>query len=99
MWSDPVTLGGGMTMLKRGLPDAASALKAPIDSQKAGIQVIATAPYRNVVRMHLLIFFFAFASAMGLDSFGVYAVVFAVYFFPWRTLFRRPGSTVPTATP
>ena len=42
------------------------------------------APYRNVVRMHLLIFFFAFASAASLDNVAIYAVVYAVYFFPWR---------------
>lgn len=46
------------------------------------------APYRNVVRMHVLIFFFALAHAARLDSFAVYAVVYAVYFFPWR-LVRR----------
>ncbi|MBS0662008.1 MAG: hypothetical protein JSR48_02000 [Verrucomicrobia bacterium] len=44
------------------------------------------APYKNVVRLHLLIFFFAFASFMKVDSFAVYAVVYAVYFFPWRVL-------------
>jgi hypothetical protein len=76
-----------------------TAWTAPLDFRQRGGQDVMSAPYRNVVRMHLLIFFFAFAGAMGLDSFGVYAVVFAVYFFPWRTLFRRPGSTVPTATP
>jgi hypothetical protein len=42
------------------------------------------APYRNVVRMHLLIFFFAFAHFAKIDNFAVYAVVYAVYFFPWR---------------
>ena len=42
------------------------------------------APYRNVVRMHGLIFFFAFAHFARLDGFLVYAVVYAVYFFPWR---------------
>jgi hypothetical protein len=47
------------------------------------------APYRNVVRMHLLIFFFAFAHAVRLDNFAVYAVVYAVYFFPWRLVRRR----------
>jgi hypothetical protein len=47
------------------------------------------APYRNVVRMHLLIFFFAFAYFARLDSFAVYAVVYAVYFFPWRLMRRR----------
>ena len=46
-------------------------------------------PYRNVIRMHLLIFFFAFASFTHLDNFAVYAAVYAVYFFPWR-LVRRP---------
>ncbi len=46
------------------------------------------APYRNVIRMHLLIFFFAFVHSVGLESFAVYAVVYAVYFFPWRLLGR-----------
>jgi hypothetical protein len=46
------------------------------------------APYRNVVRLHLLIFFFAFAHFAELDSFLVYAVVYAVYFFPWRLIKR-----------
>ncbi|MDO8544323.1 MAG: DUF6498-containing protein [Opitutaceae bacterium] len=48
-----------------------------------------TAPYRNVIRMHLLIFFFAFAHFARLEQFAVYAVVFAVYFFPWRVLRRK----------
>lgn len=41
-------------------------------------------PYRNVIRMHLLIFFFVLAHILSLDNFAVYAVVYAVYFFPWR---------------
>ena len=41
-------------------------------------------PYLNVVRMHLLIFFFAFCFMMKIDSFYVYAVVYSVYFFPWK---------------
>jgi hypothetical protein len=48
------------------------------------------APYRNVIRMHLLIFFFAFAHFARLENFAVYAVVSAGYFFPWRLL--RTGS-------
>ncbi len=44
------------------------------------------APYINVVRMHLLIFFFAAAHFANIDSFLVYATVYAVYFFPWRVL-------------
>lgn len=46
------------------------------------------APYQNVIRMHLLIFFFAGAAFAKLDHFAVYAVVYAVYFFPWRLLKR-----------
>ena len=49
------------------------------------------APYRNVVRLHLLIFFFAFAHFAKLDNFLVYAVVYAVYFFPWRLVKRDKG--------
>ncbi len=44
----------------------------------------ALSAYANVVRMHLLIFFFAFTTAVGLDGFLVYAVVYAAYFWPWR---------------
>jgi hypothetical protein len=45
--------------------------------------------------MHLLIFFFAFAHFARLESFAVYAVVYAVYFFPWR-LVRRGAAPEPT---
>jgi len=48
-------------------------------------------PYRNVVRMHMLIFFFFLAHFARLENFAVYAVVYAVYFFPWR-LVRRPAT-------
>jgi len=48
-------------------------------------------PYKNVIRMHLLIFFFAFIHLAKLDGFLVYAVVYAVYFFPWRLLGSRAG--------
>ena len=52
-------------------------------------------PYRNVIRMHFLIFFFFFVHFARLENFAVYAVVYAVYFFPWR-LVRRPQ---PVAVP
>jgi hypothetical protein len=54
-------------------------------------------PYLKVVRMHLLIFFFAFAHFAGLDNFAVYAVVYAVYFFPWRLLSRRTAAAETSA--
>jgi hypothetical protein len=47
-------------------------------------------PYRNVIRMHVLIFFFAFAHFAKLENFFVYAIVYAAYFFPWRLL-KRPS--------
>lgn len=49
------------------------------------------APYRNVIRMHMLIFFFFFAHLAKLENFAVYTVVYTVYFFPWR-LVRRSGT-------
>ena len=51
------------------------------------------APYRNVVRLHLLIFFFAFAHFAKLENFLVYAVVYAAYFFPWRLVKRDQPAT------
>jgi len=56
----------------------AEALKSPL-----------MAPYRNVVRLHLLIFFFVGAHLLRLDNFAVYAVVYATYFFPWRLVKAR----------
>ena len=43
-------------------------------------------PYVNVVRMPLLIFFFAFTHTLSPDSFLIYATVYTVYFFPWQEL-------------
>jgi len=65
-------------------PLAIAARKAA-NARKPGAMM---APYRNVMRMHGLIFFFAFAHFARLDSFLVYATVYGVYFFPWR-LMRR----------
>jgi hypothetical protein len=55
------------------------------------------APYRNVIRMHLLIFFFAFAHFAHLENFAVYAVVYFAYFFPWRLLQRTKAPATGTA--
>jgi hypothetical protein len=55
-------------------------------------------PYRKVMRMHGLIFFFGIAHFAGADNFAVYAVVYAVYFFPWRLVKRPPApATLPAA--
>ena len=45
-------------------------------------------PYLNVIRMHLLIFVFAFASAARLDQRWLYLVVLFFYFFPFREIKR-----------
>ena len=55
-------------------------------------------PYINVVRMHLLIFFFAFSATMALPTTAVMIVVYAVYFFPWSECFTRQAETAPDQT-
>ncbi|MSU24716.1 MAG: hypothetical protein EXS32_12955 [Opitutus sp.] len=45
-------------------------------------------PYKNVIRMHLLMIFFGVAHFSKFESFTAYAIVYAVYFFPWRLLRR-----------
>lgn len=56
-------------------------------------------PYINVVRMHLLIFFFAFTHFLKLDSFLIYVVVSLVYFFPWSEVRKsRPSNKPADAT-
>jgi len=64
----------------------------------AGVPDPFFAPYKNVIRLHLLIFFFAFAKLIGLDSFPVYALVYAVYFFPWHAVRQTsaPSSQEPS---
>lgn len=46
-------------------------------------------PYINVIRMHLLIFFFVGCHWLKADSFIVFVVVYCVYFFP-REIIRNP---------
>ncbi len=68
-------------------PEAGSRRDPPASAQER-VRNALFGPYLNVVRMHLLIFFFAFCHILKLDSFLVYAVVYAVYFFPWGALAR-----------
>ena len=72
-------------------PTLVAVMSSASKAQASGAML---APYRNVIRMHLLIFFFAFAHFAGLDSFAVYAVVYAVYFFPWRLVRRAEVGAV-----
>lgn len=65
---------------------------APVPGRRRGAREAVAGsmgrPYLNVVRMHLLIFFFAFCDYLQLDSFPVFAVVYFVYFFPWNEVPR-----------
>ena len=74
--------------LEPGVSLAAAVASKSGKSRKA--QSLMWEPYRNVMRLHMLIFFFFFAHFAGLENFVVYAVVYAAYFFPWR-LVRRPA--------
>ena len=65
---------------------AAIAARKAANARKGGAML---APYRNVLRMHFLIFFFAFAHFTNLDNVFVYTVVYAAYFFPWRLLKKQ----------
>lgn len=56
-------------------------------------------PYKNVIRMHLLIFFFFGAHLLGFDNFVVFVVVYSLYFFPWKKLAKREGGAKSTQSP
>jgi hypothetical protein len=73
-------------------PDASVTAEAIAKRKARGDTMLL--PYKNVIRMHLLIFFFFFAHLLKLENFLVYAVVYAVYFFPWRLL-KKNGESVP----
>ena len=51
------------------------------------------APYASVIRLHLLLFFFAAMYFVGLDGIVVYAIVYTVYFWPWRPTFSMAPAT------
>jgi hypothetical protein len=78
----PLSLGGDSSLV---------GLVGSVAGKRAKARDLMWEPYRNVARMHMLIFFFFFAHFAKLENFAVYAVVYAVYFFPWR-LVRRPGT-------
>jgi hypothetical protein len=74
-----------------GTSRAKDAVKSGLGSQKP-LQDSFTRPYLNVIRMHILIFFFAISHALKVDSFFVYAVVYSVYFFPWNAFQKESNS-------
>jgi len=46
--------------------------------------------------MHLLIFVFAGTHALDIDSFAIFTIVYAAYFFPWSIFRRNPPTGVIT---
>ncbi|MEK9135968.1 MAG: hypothetical protein AAB393_02495 [Bacteroidota bacterium] len=62
------------------------------------------AVYKNVLKLHLLMFILMILFAIGLESFPAYAIVFLIFFLPasvWKALFnfqadrQRTGSGSP----
>lgn len=47
------------------------------------------APYKNVIKIHLLIFALAGLKAANIKGFTLYAVVFTFFFFPFGKLFKK----------
>jgi hypothetical protein len=72
-----------------------AAIVASVAGKPAKARSLMWEPYRNVARMHMLIFFFFFAHFAKLENFAVYAVVYAVYFFPWRLVRRSTVEPIP----
>lgn len=84
-WFLPAALLSERAVFRTGVPAGAEP-GTPQELRRAADSL--GAPYKRVVRLHLLIFFFAGAAWAGLDGFPVYVVVYAVYFFPWHLLRR-----------
>lgn len=49
--------------------------------------------YRNVAKLHFLIIALGFTHIAGFDDFGVFAAVYAAYFFPWGAAYQRLRNT------
>lgn len=53
-------------------------------------------PYKAVLRMHLMIFVFAFLNTIHADNFFVYAIILLVYFMPWAAFKKKRSETPAT---
>ena len=56
-----------------------------------------TGPYLQVMRMHVVIIAFGAVHAARRESFAVFAVIYALYFFPWWLLRRGSVASVTSA--
>jgi len=86
---------GGLIRARR-LLDSGRDLGQLLKDSGASAHGLFGRPYLNVVRMHLLIFFFAICHTLKLDGFPIYLVVYSVYFFPWSA-FRKSADDAPEA--
>ncbi|HMP97665.1 MAG TPA: DUF6498-containing protein [Kiritimatiellia bacterium] len=70
------------------------AVSEPVEVEEAHIEDVPLfkdaliGPYRNVIRMHLLIFVFAVVHYVNSHSFWIFTLVYAVYFFPWHVFLK-----------
>lgn len=71
-------------ILSTALSQAGNILTA---ANKAGHDAM-FGPYKNVIRMHLMIFIIAFMGIGGLHAYILYAALF-IYFFPLGNIFRK----------
>jgi hypothetical protein len=56
-------------------------------------------PYLQVMRMHVVIIAFSALHVAQRESFAAFAVIYALYFFPWRLLRRNRLAGVSSAQP
>ena len=79
--------------LERGVTGARSRWDEMSASRVSG-------PYLQVMRMHVVIIAFGALHAVQRESFTAFAVIFALYFFPWRLVRRsREADAASSPTP
>ena len=91
-----VLLGPFSGLVHAGRFNSIESIGPLLQASGASAHGLFTRPYANVIRMHVLIFFFAICHALKIDSFPVYVVVYSVYFFPWSAL-RKGADNQPAA--
>jgi hypothetical protein len=70
------------------IASAASSFDVMISALKGERRHFILEPYKNVVKMHLMIFIIAFAGAAGLHQYILYAVLF-LYFLPVKEMMKH----------
>lgn len=81
-------------MIKEGIKNEGKPPEVKPSSARNDIGDPFFEPYKNIIKMHCLIFFFGFAHILKIDNFFVFAVAYAVYFFPWSTVWKEKESAL-----